>query len=138
MAPSILFHPSNYISLPLLSSFPPPPLNRKKVQPVHGSLARFVTHPSDFCFKLPPSMSLEEGAMCEPVSVGVHACRRAGVAVSDGYMGVCLCGGGYGGPCATSVGSMEPSESFGPVHFLCFCAGKRFMVIAKEDQKGRR
>ncbi|CAM9293117.1 unnamed protein product [Pylaiella littoralis] len=47
--------------------------------PVHGSLARFVTHPSDFCFKLPPGMTLEEGAMCEPVSVGVHACRRAGV-----------------------------------------------------------
>ncbi|CAM9484650.1 unnamed protein product [Scytosiphon promiscuus] len=47
--------------------------------PVHGSLARFVTHPSDFLFKLPGGMSLEEGAMCEPVSVGVHACRRAGV-----------------------------------------------------------
>ncbi|CAN0168919.1 unnamed protein product [Ascophyllum nodosum] len=47
--------------------------------PVHGSLARFVTHPSDFCFKLPEGMSLEEGAMCEPVAVGVHACRRAGV-----------------------------------------------------------
>lgn len=50
-------------------------------QPVHGSLARFVTHPADFCFKLPKGMSLEEGAMCEPVSVGVHACRRAGVQV---------------------------------------------------------
>ena len=23
-------------------------------------------------------MSLEEGALCEPLSVGVHACRRAG------------------------------------------------------------
>ncbi|CAN0523271.1 unnamed protein product, partial [Scytosiphon promiscuus] len=50
-----------------------------QLQPVHGSLARFVTHPADFCFKLPAGMSLEEGAMCEPVSVGVHACRRAGI-----------------------------------------------------------
>lgn len=24
-------------------------------------------------------MSLEEGAMCEPLSVGVHACRRANI-----------------------------------------------------------
>lgn len=24
-------------------------------------------------------MSLEEGAMCEPLSVGVHACRRADI-----------------------------------------------------------
>ena len=34
-------------------------------------------HPADLCFKLPDNVSLEEGAMCEPLSVGVHACRRA-------------------------------------------------------------
>eukprot|EP00877_Chromochloris_zofingiensis_P014657 jgi/Chrzof1/9445/Cz04g03110.t1 len=47
--------------------------------PVHGSLARFVDHPEDFCWKLPQGVTLEEGAFCEPLSVGVHACRRAGV-----------------------------------------------------------
>ncbi|XP_058085896.1 sorbitol dehydrogenase-like isoform X2 [Magnolia sinica] len=47
--------------------------------PVHGSLANEVVHPSDLCFKLPDNVSLEEGAMCEPLSVGVHACRRADV-----------------------------------------------------------
>ncbi|GJN04175.1 hypothetical protein PR202_ga21699 [Eleusine coracana subsp. coracana] len=47
--------------------------------PVHGSLAQQVVHPADLCFKLPDGVSLEEGAMCEPLSVGVHACRRAGV-----------------------------------------------------------
>ncbi len=26
-------------------------------------------------------MSYEEGAFCEPLSVGVHACRRAGVGI---------------------------------------------------------
>lgn len=36
-------------------------------------------HPADLCFKLPENVSLEEGAMCEPLSVGVHACRRANV-----------------------------------------------------------
>lgn len=36
-------------------------------------------HPGDLCFKLPDNVSLEEGAMCEPLSVGVHACRRADV-----------------------------------------------------------
>lgn len=45
--------------------------------PVHGSLANQVVHPADLCFKLPDNVSLEEGAMCEPLSVGVHACRRA-------------------------------------------------------------
>nr|BAF75466.1 NAD-dependent sorbitol dehydrogenase [Fragaria x ananassa] len=47
--------------------------------PVHGSLANQVVHPADLCFKLPENVSLEEGAMCEPLSVGVHACRRANV-----------------------------------------------------------
>lgn len=30
--------------------------------------------------RLPPSVSFEEGALLEPLSVAVHACRRAGVA----------------------------------------------------------
>ncbi|XP_024395168.1 sorbitol dehydrogenase isoform X1 [Physcomitrium patens] len=47
--------------------------------PVHGSLANHVIHPADMCFKLPENVSLEEGAMCEPLSVGVHACQRATV-----------------------------------------------------------
>lgn len=45
--------------------------------PVHGSLANQVVHPAHLCYKLPDELSLEEGAMCEPLSVGVHACRRA-------------------------------------------------------------
>lgn len=38
-----------------------------------------VVHPADLCYKLPENVSLEEGAMCEPLSVGVHACRRANI-----------------------------------------------------------
>ena len=40
------------------------------VPPVHGSLARFVDHPADFCFRLPPSLTYEQGAMVEPLSCG--------------------------------------------------------------------
>ncbi|XP_033633795.1 sorbitol dehydrogenase-like [Asterias rubens] len=47
--------------------------------PVDGSLRRFYCHAADFCYKLPDHVSLEEGALLEPLSVGVHACRRAGV-----------------------------------------------------------
>ncbi|KAL3334542.1 hypothetical protein AABB24_030994 [Solanum stoloniferum] len=47
--------------------------------PTNGALANQVVHPADLCFKLPDNVSLEEGAMCEPLSVGVHACRRANV-----------------------------------------------------------
>lgn len=47
--------------------------------PHHGSLAQFVDHPASFCYKLPVGVSHEEGAMCEPLSVGVHAVRRSGL-----------------------------------------------------------
>jgi len=51
--------------------------------PVHGSLARYVAHPEEWCHVLPESVSLEEGAMCEPLSVGVHAARRGDVKPGD-------------------------------------------------------
>lgn len=47
--------------------------------PVDGSMAQYVVHSADFCYRLPDHVSLDEGAMLEPLSVGVHACRRGGV-----------------------------------------------------------
>jgi len=47
--------------------------------PYDGNLARYYVHDADFCFKLPEHVSLEEGALLEPLSVGVHACKRAEV-----------------------------------------------------------
>ncbi|DBB16215.1 TPA: hypothetical protein ACH3X3_014542 [Trebouxia sp. C0006] len=47
--------------------------------PVHGALRKYVDHPADFCFKLPDCLTFEQGALVEPLSIAVHACRRAGV-----------------------------------------------------------
>lgn len=46
--------------------------------PVDGTLAKYYILPSDFCYKLPPSMSLEEGALMEPLSVAVHVVKQVG------------------------------------------------------------
>ena len=51
--------------------------------PVDGSMATYVTHPADFCYKLPEHVSLDEGAMMEPLSVGIHACRRGKVGMGS-------------------------------------------------------
>lgn len=51
--------------------------------PVHGSLRRYYKHAADFCFKLPDHVSLEEGALMEPLSVGVHACKRANIGIES-------------------------------------------------------
>lgn len=45
--------------------------------PVHGNLVRYYKHAADFCYKLPDHVTMEEGALLEPLSVGIHACRRA-------------------------------------------------------------
>jgi len=47
--------------------------------PYNGSLSTYLSHPADYCFVMPDHMSFEEGALLEPLSVGVHACRRSGV-----------------------------------------------------------
>lgn len=47
--------------------------------PVHGSLQNYYIHVEDCCFKLPPNVTMEEGALLEPLAVGVHSCRIAGV-----------------------------------------------------------
>ena len=51
--------------------------------PVHGSLADYHIHAAQMCFKLPDNVSFEEGAMCEPLSVGLHACSRGEVTVGS-------------------------------------------------------
>ncbi|RKY04443.1 NAD(P)-dependent alcohol dehydrogenase [Candidatus Poribacteria bacterium] len=51
--------------------------------PVNGVFAEYVVHPADFCFKLPENASLEEGAMVEPLSVGLHGAILGGVRPGD-------------------------------------------------------
>jgi len=45
--------------------------------PYDGTLAKYYILPEDFCYKLPDSVSLEEGALMEPLAVGVHVTRQA-------------------------------------------------------------
>lgn len=51
--------------------------------PVDGSLAHFIVHPARFLYKLPPMISFDEAALFEPLSVGIHACRRGHVRLSS-------------------------------------------------------
>ncbi|RPB04387.1 GroES-like protein [Choiromyces venosus 120613-1] len=47
--------------------------------PYDGTLAKYYVLPEDFCVKLPENVSLDEGALVEPLSVGVHVVRQAEV-----------------------------------------------------------
>lgn len=47
--------------------------------PYDGTLAKYYVLPEDFCYKLPEHLSLQEGALMEPLSVAVHIVRQAQV-----------------------------------------------------------
>lgn len=47
--------------------------------PIDGSFAEFAVIDDDFAHEVPASMTAEQAALVEPVSVAVHACRRGGV-----------------------------------------------------------
>jgi L-iditol 2-dehydrogenase len=51
--------------------------------PYDGALTKFMAHAADYCFKLPDNVTMEEGALLEPLSVGIHACRRAHVGLGS-------------------------------------------------------
>ncbi len=52
--------------------------------------------------RLPDHVSYEEGAMCEPLSVGIHACNRAGI----------------------GLGSKVLITGAGPIGLMCMLAAK--------------
>ncbi|KAI8307775.1 putative D-xylulose reductase A [Colletotrichum sp. SAR11_59] len=72
--------------------------------PYHGTLTGFWTAPSDFCFKLPDNVSLQEGALIEPLAVAVHITKQADI----------------------SPGASVVVMGAGPVGLLCAAVAKAF------------
>ncbi|KAH9863661.1 hypothetical protein J1614_009593 [Plenodomus biglobosus] len=59
--------------------------------PVTGLLRRYLKHPAMWCHKIPASMTFEDGAMLEPLSVALAGIDRANVRLGDP---VVICGAG--------------------------------------------
>lgn len=59
--------------------------------PVHGTLRRYHAHDAAWLHALPPSVSYEEGALLEPLSVALAGLERAGLKLGDP---VVVCGAG--------------------------------------------
>ncbi|KAL3430936.1 putative D-xylulose reductase A [Aspergillus tetrazonus] len=86
--------------------------------PYDGTLAKYYTLPEDFCYKLPESVSLPEGALMEPLGVAVHIVRQANV----------------------TPGQTVVVFGAGPVGLLCCAVAKAFgaiRIIAVDIQKPR-
>lgn len=48
-----------------------------------GILRQYVAHPADLCFKLPDTVSYDEGALIEPLAVAMTAAREAGARIGQ-------------------------------------------------------
>lgn len=86
--------------------------------PNDGTLAKYYVLPEDFCYKLPERISLQEGALMEPLSVAVHIVRQAKV----------------------SPGQSVVVFGAGPVGLLCCAVATAFgasKVIAVDIQQPR-
>ena len=51
--------------------------------PIHGCLRTTVAHPAAFTFKLPDNVSFAEGAMVEPLAVGMQGANKARIRAGD-------------------------------------------------------
>ena len=47
--------------------------------PIHGCLTPEVVHPAALTYKLPDSVSFAEGAMVEPLAIGVYAAAKGAI-----------------------------------------------------------
>lgn len=86
--------------------------------PYNGTLARYYVLPEDFCYKLPSTVSLEEGAIMEPLGVAVHIVKQGEV----------------------SPGQTVVVSGAGPVGLLCCAVARAFgasKVIAVDIQPSR-
>lgn len=51
--------------------------------PVHGCLVPLIVHPASLTYKLPDHVTMAEGAMVEPLAIGVHAAAKANIRPGD-------------------------------------------------------
>ena len=96
--------------------------------PIHGCLRESVVHPADFTYKLPDNVSFAEGAMVEPLAIGMHAANKARIKPGDlavvlgaGAIGMVTALAALAGGCSRVVitdvvqPKLDLSASLGPI-----------------------
>jgi len=96
--------------------------------PVHGVLRNSVVHPASYTYKLPDSVSFAEGAMIEPLAVGLQAANKAhpragdvAVVVGAGTIGMVTALSAIAAGCARVIiidvvaEKLALAESLGPI-----------------------
>ncbi len=85
--------------------------------PIHGVMRESVIHPAALTFKLPGNVSFREGAMIEPLAVGIEAAKKASISPGDialvigsGTIGIMTALGALAGGCSKVLISARSDE----------------------------
>lgn len=92
--------------------------------PIDGALADFAVSPADFAYKIPDSLSLDAAALIEPLSVGIHACRRGNLTAGQS---VFIAGAGPIG-----LTSLAAAKAFGATEIFISDVRPHRLEIAKK------
>lgn len=108
--------------------------------PVHGVLRESVVHPAAYTLKLPDNVSFAEGALVEPLAVGVHAVTQAQVrpgsfalVIGAGTVGLLTAMSALAAGCASVIITDTVPEKLALAEKL----GAIIPVIANEDDQAR-
>ncbi len=113
--------------------------------PTHGCLRESVVHPASFTFKLPDNISTEEGALVEPLAVGIHSVNKANVKPGDvavvtgaGTIGLLTAVAAIAGGCSKVIISdvvqerLDLAETLGPIIGVNVAKENLSEVVMKE------
>ncbi|KAG0730454.1 Sorbitol dehydrogenase [Chionoecetes opilio] len=89
-----------------------------------GCIGRYFQYPGHLVHRLPDAVSDEEGAVVEPLSVAVHACRRAGVTAGTTLL---VTGGGCIG-----LLCLAAAKAFGATNILVTDIKASSLAMAKK------
>lgn len=78
--------------------------------PVQGCLTDYIAYPANMAFKLPEQVSTREGALVEPLAVGLHAAGQGQVKLGDK---VIILGSG-----AIGLMTIQASKAFGATEII--------------------
>ncbi len=96
--------------------------------PIHGCLRPFVIHPAAYTYKLPDNVSYAEGAMVEPLAIGMQSAKKArikpgdvGVVIGAGTIGIMTALSAIAGGCSKIIISdikqekLDITSKLGPI-----------------------
>ncbi len=92
--------------------------------PYDGCLMEYINYPAMWAFKIPDHMTYEEGALVEPLAIGINAAKTAGVSLGDSVLV-------YGAGCIGLVSLMSAAAYGATTVYVADMIDKRLEVAKR-------